>query len=378
MSGVERTTEELEAAGPSRHDPPLGSNDPKGVESDLPHGWWRWRSLFGVAAVVLAAVVFGLRASNAWIDIANTALIASIAAVALNLLLGHTGLVSIGNAAFLAVGAVVAAQVADLNGGPFWLAALAGTGAAAFVGLLLAIPAGRIKGLYLAMGTLAFHFIVVATVQEVQTRQVGSGGYRLPTASIAGFEVSSIHRWYVLLLVCLTLTLLFVRALLTRKPGRAWRAIREQQSIAAMSGISVWRYKVWAFVVSSAIVGFAGVLSAYYISIITSETFVLHLAVLYLAYVIIGGMGSMYGPVIGAFFLVSLPHLVKGTRSAMGFDSTGQNIFYIQDAAIGAAVVLMILIEPLGLARLGSRALRGIERRVGSAWSTRVGRRGAA
>lgn len=331
----------------------------------------RWRPLVGLAVAAVIAAAFGVRASNEWIDIGNSALIASIAAVALNLLLGHTGLVSIGNAAFLAVGAVGAAQVATIHEGPFWLAAIVGTGAAAFVGLLLAIPSGRIKGLYLAMGTLAFHFIVVATVQEVQTRQVGSAGYRLPRASIFGFELNTIHRWYVVLLVCLLASLLFVRALLTRKPGRSWRAIREQQAIAAMSGISVWRYKVWAFVISSAMVGFAGVLSAYYIGTISSETFALHVAVLYLAYVIIGGMGSMYGPVVGAMFLVSLPHVVQNSRSAMGISATDQNIFFIQDAAIGAAVVLMILIEPLGLARLGTRLLRGLERGVARVASSR-------
>ena len=346
---------DLPAAEPSRRDP-------------------RWRPLIGFSAAALAALVFGLQASNQWIDIANNALIASIAAVALNLLLGHTGLVSIGNAAFLAVGAVAAAQVAAVHDGPFWLAAIVGTAAAAFVGLLLAIPAARIKGLYLAMGTLAFHFIVVAFVQKLQTNQVGSAGYQLPNASLAGVEFRTIRTWYVVLLICLAVALVFVRALLTRKPGRSWRAIREQQSIAAMSGISVWRYKVWAFVISSAMVGFAGVLSAYYIGIITSETFVLHLAVLYLAYVIIGGMGSMYGPVFGAFFLVSLPHIVENSRSAFGVGATDQNIFFIQDAAIGAAVVLMILIEPHGLARLASRLLRQLERAIAVVGSSRRSR----
>lgn len=333
----------------------------------------RWRPLLGLGAAAACALAFGLRASNEWIDIANAALIAAIAAVALNLLLGHTGLVSIGNAGFLAVGGVVAAQFAALHESPFWLALIAGTAASAVVGLLLAIPSGRIKGLYLAMGTLAFHFIVVAIVQELQNNQVGSAGYRMPRASIVGFELRTLHRWYAVLFVCLLVTLLLLRALLTRKPGRSWRAIREQQAIAAMSGIPVWRYKVWAFVLSSAIVGFAGVLSAYYIGTISSETYSLHVAVLYLAYVIIGGMGSMYGPVIGAFFLVSLPHIVENSRSAFGVGATDQNIFFIQDAAIGAAVVLMILIEPLGLARLASRALRAVERAASVLWARRVG-----
>lgn len=332
----------------------------------------RWRPLVGLALAAVVAVVFGMRASNEWIDVANAGLIASIGAVALNLLLGHTGLVSIGNAAFLAVGGVAAAQVASLNDGPLWLALLVGTAASALVGLLLAIPSGRIKGLYLAMGTLAFHFIVVAFVQELQTNQVGSAGYRMPRASMFGWELRTIHRWYGLLLVCLLLSLLFVRALLTRKPGRSWRAIREQQAIAAMSGISVWRYKVWAFVISSAMVGFAGVLSAYYIGTISSETYSLHVAVLYLAYVIIGGMGSMYGPVIGALFLVSLPTVVQNSRSAFGVGANDQNIFFIQDAAIGAAVVLMILIEPLGLARLATRGLRLVERGASAVWSKRT------
>jgi branched-chain amino acid transport system permease protein len=265
-------------------------------------------------------------------------------------------LVSIGNAAFLSIGAVAAAQIAVRHHGPFWLALIVGTLASALAGLLLAIPAARIKGLYLAMATLAFHFIVNSGVLKIQTKQVGPAGYRLPKASLAGFEIRSLRVWYVVLAVSAALTLLLVRTLLVRKPGRAWRAIREEQAMAAMSGVAVWRYKVWAFAVSSGLVGFAGVLSAYYIGVISSETFDLHLAVLYLAYVIIGGMGSMYGPIVGSLFLVSLPHIIEKSRSGLGLGSSDPHIFLIQDAAIGAAVVVMILVEPLGLARLLGRA----------------------
>lgn len=334
----------------------------------------RWRPLVGFGLAVALAVAFWFTGTNEWFDIVNSALITSVGAVALNLLLGHTGLVSMGNAGFLAIGSVAAAQVSVMRDGPFWLALVVGTATSALIGLLLAIPAGRIKGLYLAMGTLAFHFITVAVVRELQSDQVGSGGYRFPRASLFGFELDTLRRWYIFLLVVLLVAVVFARSLLTRKPGRSWRAIREQQAIAAMSGVQVWRYKVWAFVVSSAMVGFAGVLSGYYLGVVSSETFVLHLAVLYLAYVIIGGMGSMYGPIVGAFFLVSLPHLVEDSRSLFGVSSTDQNIFFIQDAAIGAAVVVMILVEPLGLARLVTRGAHQVERGIGA---LRRGRRGA-
>jgi branched-chain amino acid transport system permease protein len=229
-------------------------------------------------------------------------------------------------------------------------------------GLLLAIPSLRIKGLYLAMATLAFHFLAIFVVREIQRGQVGSSGFRMPRAALFGVEIHGLRAWYIFLVVFLGLSLLFTRTLLVRKPGRAWRAIRGGPALASMSGVSIWRYKIWAFVVSSFLIGVAGAVLGYYTGSVSYETFTLHMAIVYLAYVIIGGMGSIYGPVVGAFFLFLLPTFVEWLRDVLSLERviSSSEIFFVQGAMIGLAIVVMILVEPLGLAALARRAAQGV------------------
>lgn len=323
----------------------------------------RMTRLLGVTVALAVAILFGTQSNELWLNIANVGLIAAVAAIGLDLLLGHTGLVSVGNAAFLAIGAFT---VALLNRGqhfPMIPAILIAGVVCAVVGMVVSLPSLRISGLYFGIATLGFQFAALWGLQEIQTKQVGDSGYQIPTASIFGKQIIAQRDWYILLLIVLAIVLVFYRSLIRRKPGRSLHAIRERPTLASMSGISVWKYKISVFAVSSFIVGIAGGLTAYFVSSVSYANFDLNLGIEYLAIVIVGGLGSTYGAVIGAIFISALPQLIHTARDGLKLDSVISNteIFLVQGAIVGVVVVLVIVFQPTGLVGLG----RTIPRLVG-------------
>jgi branched-chain amino acid transport system permease protein len=322
------------------------------------------------AAATLGVLVVGFGLiqvlPTAWLDLVNTAMLAAIAALALNLVMGHTGLVSIGNAAFLAVGAIGAVEGALYLHQGFIVAVLIGALAAAVAGLIVALPSFRISGLYLAVGTLSFHFIVVYVVQQVQTTQVGASVYLLPPADIGPLPLVSLQSWGRAILLLLIVAFFAYRRLLLTKPGRVWRAIRENPLMAEMSGAAIGPYKLTSFALSSFLIGLAGAVQAFYLTTATYESYTLDLAVLYIAMVVLGGMGSLYGPIIGAFLLTLLAQSLAGVFGVAGLGGavTTANIFLVRGMLVGLILAVVILFEPRGmaalLARLGAAlAMRG-------------------
>jgi branched-chain amino acid transport system permease protein len=281
---------------------------------------------------------------------------AAIAAIGLDLVLGHTGLVSVGNAAFLGIGATTVALLNYERTTPVLVCLFAAGAVCAVVGVIVAMPSLRITGLYLAIATLAFHFIAIWAIREIQSNTVGDSGFVVPIAKVFGVELFELRTWYVFLVIVLAIVLLLYRSLLMRKPGRSFHAIRERPVLAAMSGISVWKGKVAAFTFSSFLVGFAGGLQAYYIGNVSYSNFTLAMAIEYLAMVIVGGLGSTYGPVIGAWFIVSLPYFVKDLREKLHLEDhiSPTDINFYQASLVGVVVVLVIIFQPRGLAAMGS------------------------
>jgi branched-chain amino acid transport system permease protein len=317
--------------------------------------------LLGAFVVVFAV---GRFATPTWLEVVNQSLLACIGALALNLVLGHTGLVSVGNAAFMAMGALVSAELAIKVGLSFPLAVIGGGLGAALTGIPVAIPSFRIRGLYLAASTLAFQFIMVFVMQKIQQAQLGSAGsgFNFPRASLFGWHLRSVWSWYVFLVPLIVVMVLFQRGLLRGKPGRAWHAIREHEDIAVISGVAVRRYKVWSMVVSSFFVGIQGALLAYYVGNADYQTYTLALGINFLAMVVLGGMGSLYGPIIGAFLVTGLGRVTQAIATGIGVGTGSAQVTasLVQASLIGLLIVVIILVEPNGVAALAVRVYKRV------------------
>jgi len=301
---------------------------------------------------------------------ADLTVLAAIGALGLNLITGYAGQASIGAAAFLAIGAFSASGVQGHVG--FVASVFVGAIAAAVAGLLVGLPALRMRGLYLIISTLVFQYLVQDGFEIVETKQGAFAGYALPQARIGGWTISSTRSWFILLTIVLVLCCIVMRFMVTSKPGRAWTMIKEHDVAAAIAGIEVGRYKVTAFVISSAMLGMAGALGAYFVGQVSYDQYTLNLAVLYVAMIIVGGTGSIFGSIIGAVIITDIPFVL----SQLGSNSNGTNFFSQNLAFIELAVDALLLIgfliaEPRGLAHIGTRISRTIAtrraKRVGAA-----------
>jgi branched-chain amino acid transport system permease protein len=314
--------------------------------------------ILGLAAVA-ALLLWVPSLEPFWLNIVNLAIIAALAALGLDLITGHAGIVSAGNAAFMGVGALVAAQAATYWNLPFLAAVVLGGLGAAIAGVIVAVPSLRISGLYVAIGTLAIHFIVLWLFQTVQQHQVGEIGYSMLAPSLFGLKLFELKNWYFVLLAILALVTASQRALIRTKPGRALHAIREQPAVASMSGVNVAAYKITAFALSSFVIGVSGALWAFYIGNVSYATFTLTIAIQQIAMVVVGGMGSIYGPIAGAFLLTSLPQVLQRIQTDWDISVIPPNqIFFVQGAIGGLAIALVIMFQPRGLAEIARQLVR--------------------
>jgi len=308
----------------------------------------RWATILFVAALG-AAPSF---ASSYWLDVLNRVAIASIAALGLNILTGFTGQISLGNAAFLAVGAYTTAALAGKAGLPFAMTIpLAGL-ATALVGMVFGVPSLRLKGLYLAMATLAAHFIVEFTVSHWDALTGGVNGISVPAAKLGALELDSDAKLFYLVVPLAALLTLFAKNLFRTRVGKAFIAIRDQDISAEVMGVRVFRYKLLSFGVSSFYVGVAGALLAYQARIISPENFPITLAIDQLGMVIIGGLGSIQGSIFGAIFITLLPELLRMATGALGehFPHLTTLFAPLKTGLFGLVIVLFLVFEPDGLA----------------------------
>jgi len=259
-----------------------------------------------------------------------------LVALGLNLLTGYAGQVSLGHAAFFAIGAYTAAVLAESGQWPSVLCVLAAAAAAAVVGYLLGLPCLRLSGLYLAMATLGFTFIVQEGLLQLSAITHGSEGMSVRPASILGFRFDSDYRKYYLLLGVTVLMLLFARNLVQGRTGRAFLAIRENERAAEAMGVYLAQYKTIAFAISALYTGLAGALSAFVVGFLDPQEFSLFLSIQFITIIILGGLGSLLGSVLGAGFLIILPELLAG-------------LDVWQALAYGAIMVLTIILMPYGL-----------------------------
>jgi branched-chain amino acid transport system permease protein len=284
------------------------------------------------------------------LDLANQVLLASIGAVALMLLTGYAGQISLGHAGLLAAGAFTTGILFKEVQAPIWVTLPASAVVGAVLGLVFGLPSLRLRGLYLAVSTLALHFIVIYLGSEYETRRGFSTGVVIDPPSLFGWTLDDPRAWYYLLFAAAGLTILASLNLLRTRTGRAWRAIHGREAVAGALGISVHRAKLGAFVASSTLTAVAGCLFAYYRGFVSAEAFSLFLTIQYVAMIIIGGLGSILGAVLGSIFVVLFPYAIESTMkaSALG-EQLSSYVFAVNYAAFGLVMILFLVFEPQGL-----------------------------
>ncbi|MFJ6833487.1 branched-chain amino acid ABC transporter permease [Streptomyces sp. NPDC091209] len=335
------------------------------------------RTVIGaVGAVLLLALPFYV--DRFWLQAGLFAMAAAIGAIGLNLLTGATGQLSMGHAFFLAVGAygycVFAAHGGDGLTGlglPTWLAAVLAVAVSGIAGGLFSPIAGRLRGAYLGIATLALIFIGQHVLFNARDLTGGFNGRDVPPLSLFGIAFddrelvvadvpfgSAEKLWYVGLVLLLGCGL-FARGVLRGRPGRAMNAIRDHRIAAGVIGVPVARYRAAVFVLSSMYAGLAGVLLALVFQRTVPDYFGITLSLDYLAMIVIGGLGSVAGAVAGAAFVSLLPQVLTRYSDALplvsdpgtGGIAPGEAARYLY----GAAVVAVVLFLPGGLVRVAAR-----------------------
>jgi len=307
--------------------------------------------------IVLLSVAPPLVA-NYYLSIINLIFIAIVGALGLNILVGYTGQISIGHAAFMSVGAYTAANLAVKFGLPFWITLPAGGLMAALIGAIVGIPSLRIKGLYLAIATLAGQLIIEWTINHVPAISGGAqASIEVPKPSLFGYEFKTQGQLYFFLLFFVVLAIVATLNLVRSRIGRAFIAIRDQDIAAEIIGISIFRYKLMAFAISSFYAGVTGVLYTYYLGIANYEQFQIGVSIDYLAMIIIGGLGSVLGSILGAIFVTLLPiaitWIVEGIGSMLFEMQQIQHV--VSNARVitfGLLIIVFLILEPEGLNRL--------------------------
>lgn len=316
-----------------------------------------------VGLIVAALICIPIVSGDYFLHLMNLCSIAVIGAVGINLLTGYCGQLSLGQASFMAIGAFTTAILAQRYGMPFFIAVPASCCAGAAVGFAVGLPALRFRGIYLAITTLAMHYAIIYVLTNYQA-VVGpsaSAGITVPPPSLAGFTLTTERGWFYALLIIAALVVMFGLNLARSYIGRAWVAIRDRDIAAETSGINVPRYKLLAFTISAALAALAGSLGAYFTTVVTVEEYTLELAIVYLAMIIVGGMGSVTGSVLGAVFITLLPFGVERIFEMLPWQP-GTTAFGIQEAAIGVAIIGFLLFEPDGLIEIYRRVATYFER----------------
>jgi branched-chain amino acid transport system permease protein len=308
--------------------------------------------LAGLGALCLGPLVLDAYYLNLLIQIGYY----GIAALGLNILVGFTGQISLGHSAFFGFGAFASAWINNSFGIPvFFAIPLAGLMTTA-VGMIFGIPAARIKGLYLAIATLASQFILQDFFNRADWFSGGSSGALAEPFSIFGWAFDSDPTYFYVVLVYVILMYVGAANLMRTRDGRALVAVRDHHLSAEIMGINLAKYRILSFGVSSFYAGIGGALFGHYLGFVSVEGFDILLSIQFLGMIIIGGLGSVMGSLMGTAFMVLLPEVMEGTMSLVASTSWGNipaivnGLPYLKQMAIGAAIILFLIFDPDGLA----------------------------
>ena len=309
-----------------------------------------------LVALAIALIGFPLIASPFQLDLACQVFLACVGSLSLMLLTGYAGQISLGHAGLMAAGAFTVGILFRETNAPFWITLPAAALVGALLGIIFGLPSLRLRGLYLAVSTLALHFVVIYLGGEYEARRGYSTGIVIDPPKLGTISITDGRAWYFILLIAAVATLLLCANLLRARTGRAWRAIRARETVAEALGIGIAGYKLLAFVISSAITAVAGALFAYYRGFVSVEAFSLFLTIQYLAMVIIGGMGSLLGALLGAGFVTLFPYLIEsGLLALPEAQSYASLLFAVNYSAFGLVMILFLIWEPLGLVGIWHR-----------------------
>ncbi|MFC1872219.1 branched-chain amino acid ABC transporter permease [Chloroflexota bacterium] len=304
-------------------------------------------------ALMIAVFVAPLYLGNYWLGVANLIGITLIAAMGLNILIGYCGQLSIGHAGFIAVGAYTTAILTNRLEMPF-LVGLMGAGVVAgLVGLVFGLPSIRVKGFYLAISTIAAQFIIIWVINH-WSYTGGFTGISVPYASILGYQFRTEASQYYLIAGIAVLVVFIVKNLSRTRVFRAFIAIRDNDLAAEVMGVNLLRYKLLAFFLGCFFAGISGALLAHWIGFLNAEQFSLSESILYIGMIIIGGLGTTIGPILGVVFIrllqqiltVEVVPMLEGTFNFLpsGF-ATG-----VTPMLFGLTIMLFLILEPRGVA----------------------------
>ncbi|MYE34568.1 MAG: branched-chain amino acid ABC transporter permease [Gemmatimonadales bacterium] len=301
-----------------------------------------------------ALLAFPFLASPYWLNLANQIAIATIGALGLNILVGYTGQVSLGQGAFMAVGAYTSALLTLRLGLPWGVSIVAACFATAAVGVFFGLPSLRLKGLYLAISTLAAQEIVEWVVTHWTALTGGVEAVVVPAPQLFGQRLNTDFGFYWLGIILAGGTALFTANLFRSRIGRSFVAVRDQDIAASVIGVNVFGTKLLAFATSSFFVGLAGALTAYYRNIISWERFTFETSILYLAMIIVGGLGTIRGSLFGAALITLLPAMIGtvGRELQESAPAVAALLPSVQQAVFGIVIILFLVFEPEGLSKL--------------------------
>jgi branched-chain amino acid transport system permease protein len=310
----------------------------------------------GVIAILALLCLAPLVLDAYWMNLLCTIGFLSIAALGLNILVGFTGQISIGHAVFFGFGAFASVWISNGFGIPVALSIpMAGVMTAA-VGLIFGVPAARIKGLYLAIATLAAQFILEDFFARAGWFTGGVAGSLAQPLSLFGFEFADNASYFYVILAYAVVMYLLATNLMRSRDGRAFVAVRDHYLAAEIMGVNLTKYRVLAFGIAAFYAGIGGALYAHHLKFVSVEAFNILFSIQFLGMVIIGGLGSIMGSILGTIFMVMLPEtmdwLARALRGSLIDHALGlrQGVNFLKEIAIGLAIILFLIFEPDGLA----------------------------
>jgi branched-chain amino acid transport system permease protein len=318
--------------------------------------------LWSLAAIILLTLPYWL--SNGATLVVTLAFLTAAGAIALNLVSGTAGLMSLGFVAFLTAGGFTAGYLIEMHNWSALPALLAGGLVSAVLGLIVALPTLRWRGVYVILGTFGIQYVVLFLANEFGRRLERPNGFNFGLLSIGDHPIVSTASWYYVMLVLVGTCGYAVWTLTdpgSSRVGRAWITARENRIVASAVGINVARYNILAFVISSFLIGVVGGVFGYFVGILTYESLTVAISVQYLTILLLGGLGSVIGSVIGAAFFTAVPFLVQMITDSLprGLSSTvNEHASAVQMAIFGLTLIIVISFEPRGMVQLLKRDWR--------------------